>query len=159
MKKQEVIEMLQNGTALLDVCSIPVTKVIELINQIEVIESSSLFVNPEKEQVVQVQEDEVKISRKIMEDFLEDVKERIERTIQNYDTTNCIDKSSAEFFIGYRNTIEIDSIDANLEDLESELKDDMTDLFEEFMDTFVDDFFEKKEEENKEENKEENEEA
>jgi hypothetical protein len=159
MKKQELIEMLQNGTALLDVCSIPVTKVIELINQIEVIESSSLFVNPEKEQVVESQEDEVKVSRKIMEVFLEDVQLRIERTIENYDSCDSVDKDSAEFSIGYRNQIELDSIDVNLNDLVRELKDDMTDLFEDFMDTFVDDFFEKKEEENKEENEQENEEA
>jgi hypothetical protein len=149
MKKQELIAMLQNGTALLDVCSIPVSKVIELINQIE----------EEKEQVVESEEDEVKVSRKIMEVFLEDVQLRIERTIENYDSSDCVDKDSAEFSIGYRNQIELDSIDVNLNDLVRELKDDMTDLFEDFMDTFVDDFFEKKEEENKEENKEENEEA
>ena len=148
MKKQELIAMLQNGDPLLDVCCIPVTKVIELINQIE----------EEKEQVVESEEDEVKFSRKTMEVFLEDVQLRIERTIENYDSIDSVDKDSAEFSIGYRNQIELDSIDVNLSDLVRELKDDMTDLFEDFMDAFVDDDLpSEEEEENKEENKEENE--
>ena len=147
MKKQEVIAMLQNGTALLDVCSIPLSKVIELINQIE----------EEKEQVVESEEDEVKVSRKIMEVFLEDVQLRIERTIENYDSIDSVDKDSAEFSIGYRNKIELESIDVNLNDLTRELKDDMTDLFEDFMDAFVDDDLPSEEEENKEENEQENE--
>lgn len=142
MKKQEVIAMLQNGTALLDVCSIPVTKVIELINQIEVDDSTNILVKYETEQVAENQDVKVKVSKELiekrLETFLQDVKERIESTLSNFDNTDCVDRHSAEFSINYRNQIELDSIEVDLNDLESHLKDGMEDLFGDFVDDFVD---------------------
>lgn len=155
MKKQEVIAMLENGTELLNVCSIPVTKVIELINQIEVDDSTNILVKYETEQVAENQDVKVKVSKELIEktlkDFLQTVKELIKITLSNFDSTDCVDRDSAEFIIGYRNQVELDSIEVDLNNLEKELIDYMEDLFGDFVDDFVDSLLpskEDKEEEN-----------
>jgi biotin-(acetyl-CoA carboxylase) ligase len=56
-----------------------------------------------------------------IEELKQNLLEALERTIDNLDSNSVVDYDSADFAIGYRNTIEIESIDVNCNTLFEEI--------------------------------------
>jgi hypothetical protein len=115
MNKTQLIEMLE-GPASAEFTFMPVSKVVELIKQLEEAPSTSL-------------------DSKSLVDFLEKFKAevlgRVKDTLNGYDYSDAADKDSAEFSIGYNNRLELDSIDVDLSGLQDEIESDLEELFDE----------------------------
>ena len=56
-----------------------------------------------------------------IEELKQNLLEALERAIDNLDSNSVVDYDSADFMIGYRNTIEIESIDVNCNTLFEEI--------------------------------------
>ena len=56
-----------------------------------------------------------------LEELKQNLLEALERAIDNLDSNSVVDYDSADFMIGYRNTIEIESIDVNCNTLFEEI--------------------------------------
>ena len=115
MNKTQLIEMLE-GPASAEFTFMPVSKVVELIKQLEEAPSTSL---------------DSKSLVDFLENFKVDVLKRVEVSINGYDHSSAADKDSAEFSMGYRNQVELDSIDVDLSGLEDEIVTDIEVLFDE----------------------------
>lgn len=111
MNKTQLIEMLE-GPASAEFTFMPVSKVVELIKQLEEAPSSQSLVN-------------------FLEKFKAEVLGRVKDTLNGYDYSDAADKDSAEFNIGYNNRLELDSIDVDLSGLEDEIESDLEELFDE----------------------------
>jgi hypothetical protein len=98
MNKQQTIELLQK--------QLPgfysVEQVISIINDID--------------------ETGGKLSDKQIEELTQSIQEKVSRAIRNFDTSDIVDNSSAEFNIGYHNTLELDCVDVDLNSLEDEIE-------------------------------------
>lgn len=110
MNKTQLIEMLE-GPASAEFTFMPVSKVVELIKQLEEAPSSQSLVN-------------------FLEKFKAEVLDRVKDTLNSYDYSDAADKDSAEFNIGYNNRLELDSIDVDLSGLEDEIETDLEELFD-----------------------------
>lgn len=114
MNKTQLIEMLE-GPASAEFTFMPVSKVVELIKQLE--EAPSTGLNSEK-----------------LINFLDNLQARvvtkIGSSINSFDTMDVVDKDSAEFSINYNNVVEIESIDCDLSNLEDEIVSDIESLFD-----------------------------
>ena len=70
-----------------------------------------------------------------LSDLIEKVQEAIERKLSRMDTSDLVDTSSAEFEIAYSNTIELTSVEVNIDEITDEIKsvieDQITEYFEE----------------------------
>jgi hypothetical protein len=64
--------------------------------------------------------------------LIADVAECIENNASNIDSSEVIDKSSAEFSISYSNQVEIDSIDIDTDSIYSTVVDGVGDVIESF---------------------------
>ena len=110
MNKQQTVELLKN--------QIPgfysVEQVINLINDID--ESGG------------------KLSNEQIEELTQSIQETVARAVRNFDTRDIVDNSTAEFSIGYNNTLELDSVDVDLDSLndeiESTIESTVTEFFE-----------------------------
>ena len=109
MNKTQLIEMLE-GPASAEFTFMPVSKVVELLKNLEETPNS-----------------------KKLDDFLADVKKKVlasvADSINSFDTSDVVDRDSAEFNIGYNNRLELDSVDVNMSSLEDEIIDDLETLF------------------------------
>ena len=97
MKKEEVVKQLETARALSS--QVDIDKVIALINQIE----------PEKQSG-------------ILFDDAQNILDKIERAL-DYAGDDLVNKDSAEFVINYGNTLELDRIDINIDDIMECVKD------------------------------------
>ena len=97
MKKEEVVKQLETARALSS--QVDIDKVIALINQIE----------PEKQSG-------------ILFDDAQNILDKIERAL-DYAGDDLVNKDSAEFNINYGNTLELDRIDINIDDIMECVKD------------------------------------
>jgi hypothetical protein len=97
MKKEEVVKQLETARALSS--QVDIDKVIALINQIE----------PEKQSG-------------ILFDDAQNILDKIERAL-DYAGDDLVNKDSAEFNICYGNTLELDRIDINIDDIMEHIKD------------------------------------
>lgn len=111
MNKTQLIEMLE-GPASAEFTFMPVSKVVELIKQLEEAPSSQSLVN-------------------FLEKFKAEVLDRVKDSLNAYDYSDAADKDSAEFNIGYNNRLELDSIDVDLSGLQDEIECDLEELFDE----------------------------
>jgi hypothetical protein len=98
MNKQQTIELLQK--------QLPgfysVEQVISIINDID--------------------ETGGKLSSEQIEQLTQSIQDRVARAVRNFDTSDIVDYSSAEFNIGYNNTLELDCVDVDLDSLEDEIE-------------------------------------
>lgn len=115
MNKTQLIEMLE-GPASAEFTFMPVSKVVELLNQLEEAPSTGL----DSKKLVE-----------FLDKFKADVLNKVEVSINSYDHSDAVDKDSAEFSIGYNNRIELDNIDIDLSGLEDEIVTDLEVLFDE----------------------------
>jgi hypothetical protein len=97
MKKEEIVKQLETARALSS--QVDIDKVIALINQIE----------PEKQSG-------------ILFDDAQNILDKIERAL-DYAGDDLVNKDSAEFNINYGNTLELDRIDINIDDIMECVKD------------------------------------
>jgi hypothetical protein len=97
MKKEEVIKQLETARALSS--QVDIDKVIALINQIEPGKKSG-----------------------ILFDDAQNILDKIERAL-DYAGDDLVNKDSAEFVINYGNTLELDRIDINIDDIMECVKD------------------------------------
>ena len=75
-----------------------------------------------------------KISTNIdLEELKQNLLEALERKIDNIDSTDVVDYDSADFMIGYRNTIKIESIDVNSSTLFDEISTVVNDEFDNYI--------------------------
>ncbi len=72
------------------------------------------------------------LPKKDGEELKQALLEAVERKIDNLDSADVVDFDSADFMIGYRNTIEIESIDVNCSTLFHEIETAINDEFEEY---------------------------
>jgi len=117
MKKAELVAQLEAAKALSS--QVDISKMIELINSL----------------------DDVTTVTTLSEELIDELSNEIERRLDNNSYDDLVDKDSAEFSIGYNNTIELDSIGVNvyeimshinavLSQFEIEEKDDKDDIVE-----------------------------
>jgi len=97
MKKEEVVKQLETARALSS--QVDIDKVIALINQIE----------PEKQSGISF-------------DDAQNILDKIERAL-DYAGDDLVNKDSAEFIINYGNTLELDRVDINIDDIMEHIKD------------------------------------
>jgi hypothetical protein len=97
MKREEVVKQLETARALSS--QVDIDKVIALINQIE----------PEKQSGISF-------------DDAQNILDKIERAL-DYAGDDIVNKDSAEFIINYGNTLELDRIDINIDDIMECVKD------------------------------------
>jgi hypothetical protein len=97
MKKEEIVKQLEEAKTLTS--QVDIDKVIALINQIE----------PEKQSG-------------ILFDDAQNILDKIERAL-DYAGDDLVNKDSAEFVINYGNTLELDRIDINIDDIMECVKD------------------------------------
>lgn len=111
MNKTQLIEMLE-GPASAEFTFMPVSKVVELIKQLEEAPSSQSLVN-------------------FLENFKAEVLDKVRTSLNSFDSSDAVDRDSAEFSIGYNNRLELDSVDVDLSSLEDEIESDLAELFDE----------------------------
>lgn len=109
MNKTQLIEMLE-GPASAEFTFMPVSKVIELLKQLEEAPSSQSLVE-------------------FLDTFQKKVIDQVVSSINSFDTSEMVDKDSAELSLDYDNRVEIDSIDVDLNSFEDELVSDLEQLF------------------------------
>ena len=68
-----------------------------------------------------------------LEELKQNLLETLERKIDNLDSADVVDFDSADFMIGYRNTIEIESIDVNNSTLFNEIETMINDEFDNYL--------------------------
>lgn len=68
-----------------------------------------------------------------LEELKQNLLETLERKIDNLDSSDVVDFDSADFMIGYRNTIEIESIDVNCSTLFNEIETAINDEFDNYL--------------------------
>jgi Txe/YoeB family toxin of Txe-Axe toxin-antitoxin module len=68
-----------------------------------------------------------------LEELKQNLLETLERKIDNLDSADLVDFDSADFMIGYRNTIEIESIDVNNSTLFNEIETMINDEFDNYL--------------------------
>jgi translation elongation factor EF-Tu-like GTPase len=90
MKKAELVAQLETAKVLSS--QVDIDKVIELINKL----------------------DDVKTVTTLSEELINELSNEIERVLDHNSYDDLVDKDSAEFSIGYNNTIELDSIGVNI---------------------------------------------
>ena len=70
-----------------------------------------------------------------LSDLIEKVKDAVERKLSRMDTSDLVDTGSAEFEIAYSNTIELTSVEVNVDEITDEInsviEDQITEYFEE----------------------------
>lgn len=117
MKKAELVSQLETAKALSS--QVDIDKVIELINKL----------------------DDVKTVTTLSEELIDELSNEIERCLDHNSYDDLVDKDSAEFSIGYNNTIELDNIGVNVYEImnhinavlsrfEIEEEDDKDDIIE-----------------------------
>ena len=83
---------------------------------------------------IQIEESSGKLSNEQIEELTRSIQETVARAIRNFDTRDIVDNSTAEFSIGYSNTLELDSVDVDLDNLndqiESTIEETVTEFFE-----------------------------
>jgi hypothetical protein len=92
---------------------------------------------------IEIQQSSGKLSNEQIEELTQSIQEQVTRAIRNFDTGDIVDNSTAEFSIGYNNTLELDSVDVDLHNLNDEI--------ESTIESTVTEFFEGLEEESDEE--------
>jgi hypothetical protein len=92
---------------------------------------------------IEIQQSSGKLSNEQIEELTQSIQEQVTRAIRNFDTGDIVDNSTAEFSIGYNNTLELDSVDVDLQNLNDEI--------ESTIESTVTEFFEGLEEESDEE--------
>ncbi len=97
MKKEEIVKQLEEAKTLTS--QVDIDKVIALIKQIE----------PEKQSGISF-------------DDAQNILGKIERAL-DYAGDDLVDKSNAEFIICYGNTLELDRVDINVDDIMEHIKD------------------------------------
>jgi len=97
MKKAELVSQLETAKALSS--QVDIDKVIELINKL----------------------DDVKTVTTLSEELIDELSNEIERCLDSNNYDDLVDKDSAEFSIGYGNTIELDSIGINVYEVMSHI--------------------------------------
>ena len=118
MKKQELIEKLENGS-FVEHTFMSTKQVIELIKQLD--DENNFKFN--KETFLQ-----------LFENLREDITRQVSRNFENFDTDDVVDLDSAEFNIGYNNRLELESVDVKLDSLEDNLRMDVETSLDEFLD-------------------------
>ena len=90
-------------------------KKVELVAQLETIKKLSSQVDIDK--VIELINglDDTNTVTKLSEELIEEISGRIERVLDN-NSSDLVDKESAEFSIGYGNTIELDDCQINVYD-------------------------------------------
>lgn len=111
MNKTQLIEMLE-GPASAEFTFMPVSKVVELVKQLEESQSSQNLVT-------------------FLEKFMVEVLDKVKTTLNSYDHSDAVDRDSAEFSIGYNNRLELENIDVDFSSLEDEIESDLEELFDE----------------------------
>lgn len=115
MNKTQLIEMLE-GPASAEFTFMPVSKVVELIKQLEEAPSTSL-------------------DSKSLIDFLEkfkgEVLDKVRTSLNSFDSSDAVDRDSAEFNIGYNNRLELESVEVDFSSLEDGIESDLEELFDE----------------------------
>ena len=96
---------------------------------------------------IEIQQSSGKLSNEQIEELTQSIQEKVSRAIRNFDTGDIVDNSTAEFSIGYNNTLELDSVDVDLNSLDDEI--------ESTIESTVTEFFER-DSDNEEENEESN---
>ena len=76
-----------------------------------------------------------KLSDKQIEELTQSIQEKVSRAIRNFDTSDIVDNSSAEFNIGYNNTLELDCVDVDLNSLEDEIEGTIESTVTEFFES------------------------
>jgi hypothetical protein len=76
-----------------------------------------------------------KLSDKQIEELTQSIQEKVSRAIRNFDTNDIVDNSSAEFNIGYNNTLELDCVDVDLNSLEDEIEGTIESTVTEFFES------------------------
>jgi len=76
-----------------------------------------------------------KLSDKQIEELTQSIQEKVSRAIRNFDTNDIVDTSSAEFNIGYNNTLELDCVDVDLNSLEDEIEGTIESTVTEFFES------------------------
>ena len=71
---------------------------------------------------IQIQESSGKLSNEQIQELTESIQEKVARAVRNFDTGDVVDYSTAEFSIGYSNTLELDSVDVDLNNLNDEIE-------------------------------------
>lgn len=71
---------------------------------------------------IQIEESSGKLSNEQIEELTESIQEKVARAIRNFDTSDIVDNSTAEFSIGYSNTLELDGVDVDLQSLNDEIE-------------------------------------
>ena len=78
-------------------------------------------------------EDDAKLSSAQIADLIQCVEDKVSRVIENADTEDMVDLSSAEFGIGYDNKLELECVDLSMGDLDVNVKkaidESITDFF------------------------------
>ena len=97
MKKAELVAQLETAKTLSS--QVDIDKVIELINKL----------------------DDVKTVTTLSEELIDELSNEIERRLDNNSYDDLVDKDSAEFSIGYNNTIELDNIGVNVYEIMSHI--------------------------------------
>ena len=73
-------------------------------------------------------------NKETLEELKQALLEAVERKIDNIDSTDVVDYDSAEMMMGYRNQVELESIDVNcstlFNEIETAINDEFNDYFE-----------------------------